>query len=198
MVEFDLSKITGREPPTDDGLPCACEWNAAGEPVGLCAAHQSKLDDELAALRAENERLRLEVQASKPTPVPIVDGEVARWDVDGVEFVRADDYAALSDYGGAMEATLRARVAEAHRLLRLIQPAAVNEQRYELAEQIDSWLYANREYRGVPSAGASNTAVPNAVADARARLIALANGPLLDTPAAEWLRDIAKQLGAQP
>lgn len=53
MVEFDLSKITGREPPlkTDDDLPCACEWNAAGEPVGLCAAHQSKLDDELAALR---------------------------------------------------------------------------------------------------------------------------------------------------
>ena len=55
MVEFDLSKITGREPPTDDGLPCACEWNAAGEPVGLCAAHQSKLDDELAALRAERD-----------------------------------------------------------------------------------------------------------------------------------------------
>ena len=51
MADFDLSKITGREPPTDDGLPCACEWNAAGEPVGLCAAHQSKLDDELAALR---------------------------------------------------------------------------------------------------------------------------------------------------
>lgn len=57
MADFDLSKITGREPPTDDGLPCACEWNAAGEPVGLCAAHQSKLDDELAALRAENATL---------------------------------------------------------------------------------------------------------------------------------------------
>lgn len=63
MVEFDLSKITGREPPTDDGLPCACEWNAAGEPVGLCAAHQSKLDDELAALRERVAELEGKVTA---------------------------------------------------------------------------------------------------------------------------------------
>ncbi len=98
--------------------------------------------DELTRLRAENERLRLEVEASKPTPVPIVDGEVARWDIDGVEFVQADDYAALSDYGGAMEATLGARVAEAERLIRHIRTCKQPTQRQVILWQddADKWL----------------------------------------------------------
>lgn len=83
MVEFDLSKITGREPPTDDGLPCACEWNAAGEPVGLCAAHQSKLDDELAALRAERDDLRAENELLQEQVM------ATQRDDDGIDALRA-------------------------------------------------------------------------------------------------------------
>ena len=112
MADFDLSKITGREPPTDDGLPCACEWNAAGEPVGLCAAHQSKLDDELAALRAERDELRswkagsLEAARESETPMErYLKAQIAERDNElaALRARVAELEAAIRVYGGHLD-----------------------------------------------------------------------------------------------
>ena len=166
MVEFDLSKITGREPPTDDGLPCACEWNAAGEPVGLCAAHQSKLDDELAALRAENatliKALAHERVRNGELRAEVLDVRESLSAAESREVCTVAHDGDVATCGYCQRDALRARVAELEAAGRAVigcndQVCAFAPNRCEAQCRADEMLHA--ALRASASAGAANTEV---------------------------------------